>query len=312
MPKTKPFLPHHFQNGETILITPSLAETILTNLNYSHQRLIRPKHVEMLSTQMKNHEFTPGTQISFGELPDNSLHLVNGQHRLKAVISSETPIMFQILITSCKDETELNTLWRRNDRMVVPRTISDIIHSEGIASHHNLRINVAQAVYQAMLVINSKFRLTSRHADPYLMRSDEARLKMAKDWWEYAINFQTATQTAPSKVKRTIYNAGVTAVGLVTFKYQPEKAHEFWYGLSENDGLRKDDPRNTYVRYLYNTERAKGKSHVETAKAVSCAWNSFFQDKTLSQIRIPDHVLIKGTPFSELQVGEIEFEANKD
>src|SRR6185312_14730081 len=106
-----------------LTITPELAHRIIQTGKFDRQRPVRGKHVDALAAQMRNHEWTAGTQIHFGRTPDGELHLVNGQHRMHAVVKADSPIRFQILVTNVESQPALIRLYRRHDRLIASRTI---------------------------------------------------------------------------------------------------------------------------------------------------------------------------------------------
>lgn len=279
-----------------LTVTPELAHRIIQTGKFDRQRPIRAKHVDALATQMRRREWTSGTQIHFGRTPNGELHLVNGQHRMHAIIKADTAIKFQVLVTDVESDKALIHLYRRHDRLIAPRTISDALAAEGIPAAHGLRSQMANAVFKAVLVIDARF---TRRGDPYLSRSDEARLRMAEEWWAVAVSFQEMTDAAPAQpIKRYLTNAGAMSVALLTVRHQPEIADIFWRGLAENDGLAKVDPRAVLLRHIYAA--AKGRSEIGTAKAVSYAWNAAYEGRNLDEIRIRDGaVTILGTPFDK-------------
>lgn len=273
-------------NGSTVAITPDLAHRILLECSYERQRRVRPLHSQALAMQIKNKEWTPGTQIHFARMAsDGWLQLVNGYHRLDAVKDANRTVEFQVLVTECKTQADVARLYRRHDRLIAPRTISDALRAEGIPEKYGIGADLAARVFRAVLIINTGFSFTGRiaKADPYLYRSDEARLRLCEAWWPIAEQFADAVQNAPLRpIKSAISNQGPLAVALVTLRDQELKADAFWRGLANNDGLKRDDPRSAYLRFL-NLNRQS--SPFITAKAASTAWNAFFGSKKIAFIR---------------------------
>lgn len=268
-----------------VTITPDLAHRIIQTGKFERQRPVRIKHVEALAQQMRRREWTAGTQIHFGQTPDGELHLVNGQRRMHAVVKADTHIPFQILVTQVSAEADLIRLYRRHDRLAAPRSVTDALAAEGIHQKYGLRSEPARATFGAVLLIENGLKNVRTHSDPYLMRSDEARLRLCEDWWLIAGLYQEAITNAPATtIKRGLQTAGTTAVALLTLRDQEVKAEAFWRGLADDDGLARSDPRKAYLRFLSDTGR-KGGAHM-LAKGASLAWNAFFQDETLEAIRV--------------------------
>lgn len=266
-----------------LAVTPELATRILRDCHYDRQRPVRPYHVSDLAMQMKNREWTQGTQIHFGKWNEN-FYLMNGQHRLHAVVESDTTTQFQLLVTDVESEVGLRRLYRRWDRSFAKRTITDTLTAEGIQIQYQLRKGVAEGAFQAALLIETRFTEIRQHFSAYELRSDEVRLRMLEPWWPVAAAYQDAIRTAPDSyppIKRFLQTAGVMAVALITLRDHEAKADAFWRGIADNDGLRRDDPRAAYIRYLLSESI---KSSFIAAKAASVAWNAWFNDEALQRV----------------------------
>lgn len=293
--KTRP-LDEILANG-LVTVTPNLALRIIQTGRFDRQRSVREKHVDALAQQMRRGEWTAGTQVHFGRTPDGELHLVNGQHRMHAVIKADAAIEFQILITDVKTDQDLIRLYRRHDRLIATRTITDALTAEGIPEQFGIRHQIASACFRAIPLLQSQFR-GIRWADAYLIRSDEARLRMAGEWWAAAAKFQEWTDLAPGKVKTMLSAAGAMAVALAIIRYQEEKAEAFWRGVADPDGLRSGDPRKVYREYLLGQPR-RGLELV-TAKACALAWNHFYEGNSVTKIIVQNGaVIVLGTPYNK-------------
>lgn len=271
-------------NG-VVAITPELALRIILECGYERQRGVRPMHVSALAVQMRRKEWTPGTQIHFAKMTDGWLRLIDGQHRLHAVVEANTTVIFQVLVTDATNETEVARLYRRHDRLSIHRTIDDVLKAEGIPGAHEITVASARGVFNAVLVIGSGFAFSSRSArvDPYLFRSDEARLRLCEPWWPVAVQHADAISKAPHPIKKFLTAQGPLAVALVTLRDQEAKADAFWRGLANNDGLKRDDPRSAYLRYL---AIGKARAGFWSAKAASVAWNAFYDNRELDYVRL--------------------------
>lgn len=271
-----------------VTITPELARRISLECGYERQRGVRPMHASVMAAAMRKKEWTSGTQLHFARMSDGWLRLLNGQHRLTAVMEANCPVEFQILVTDCKNETEVARLYRRHDRGAAARTIEDMLRAEGLPGKYGLTGYFARGVFNAALIIAAGFAFSHRIAktDPYLYRSDEARLRLCQPWWQLAEEFSEMINKGDARVKKHLSAGPAMAVALVTLRDQPTKAEPFWRGLANNDGLKRGDPRASYLNYL-NVGRAK-LGGFAAAKGVSIAWNAFYAGRRLEFIRLTD------------------------
>lgn len=279
-----------------LTVTPELAQRILDEANYDRQRPVKAHHVTLLAEDMRRDRWTPGSQIAFAKVGER-LQLINGQHRMHAVVESRRPIEFQILVAQAETETELHALYYRFDRRQRPRSTSEVLNALGIADKHGMSKTMTQAVFEAALVISNRFTRPNYQKDPVSVRSDDARLASASAWWETGKLYEDLIREAPPAIKGKLTNGSVVAVALVTLKYQPEIAAQFWRGLADNDGLRRSDPRHTLLTDL--ASRSMHGRGMVGAQAAALAWNAFFDRRPLKLIKVYEGhaVRVQGTPF---------------
>lgn len=285
--------PLSFAEGNMV-VTPELAERIVTEANYERQRPVRQFHVDDLAQHMRRGTFTAKTQIFFGFTPDGRLHLVNGQHRLRAVMSSGVPIEFQVAIVPVATDEELAALYYRHDRLARQRSVPEVLTAVDVCGRFGINATTARMVFLAVPLLASGFQRPNYQTDP-LIRDDGARLAFAEQWWPLAANYQELVADAPGAAKKKLLNPQVTAVGLVTLRHQRSRAEDFWRGIAENDGLKKGDPRRTFLLDEHNLSG----SQPVAASVAAGAWNAFYEKRSIGFIRIYDGapVRILGTPY---------------
>lgn len=101
-------------------------------------------------------------------------------------------------------------------------------------------------------------------------------------------------------MKNKLLISSLTAYALYTYRYQPGKAHAFWYGIAGNDGLTKTDPRAVFINDLHNRTSGKSGGSRVSIQAVSSAWNAFCENRQMTHIKVYPGAPIKvwGTPFA--------------
>lgn len=276
-------------------VTPALARRILTLHNYERQRPLKHTHVSFLADEMRRGSFLAGTQIAFAKHKDR-LILVNGQHRLNAQIESAETVEYQVIIHTAETAADVHRHYYRHDRGGKARSDSEVLASVGIAERFNLSATLTRAVFHAQPLIANGFTRPN-HMENVTLRNDDLRLDGCKPWWSSAETFQGLVAPAPASVRKRLYSSQAVAVALVTLKYQPEKAAEFWSGLAKDDGLRRDDPRKALLIDLGAREWFR--KSADGSRSTSTAWNAFYQDRPLRRIHIVDGspVRIAGTPY---------------
>ena len=287
-----------FEEGR-IVVTPAIAQQILDRFNYANQRRISPPHVAKLAHEMTSGVWTPGSQIAFGVMPDQRVHLVNGQHRLAAVVQAQVSIEFQLLLIPCATLDDLHALYYRFDAVQRSRTTEVVLQSVGVADHYHIPRTLAKAAYHAGLFIALGLRNVPGGSRPAHLGTPDGALNAIEPWWPYVRKYGDiiAECDAPN-FRRKLTSSSVMAVALVTLKYQPTKAAEFWSGVALNLNMEKGDPRRT-LNIALNERSLLG---IEQATMIACsvAWNAWFSGRQLKILTVTVHSSCAplGTPFA--------------
>lgn len=278
-------------------VTPDIAQQVLDKFNYQNQRPVLRLHVARLASLMESGAWLQGTQIAFAMMPDQTVHLINGQHRLHAVIQSGVTIEAQVLLVPVRDLDECHAAYYRFDTVQRARSTATIAGSSGIAERLGIRrMYVTQAITAGVLIKLGLCDTQGQLRDPILSTPD-GQMAAIEPWWPY-VKIYSDIKTDTYAIQRKMLNAGSMAVALVTLKYQPERALEFWTGVGADDGLSNRDPRKT----LLKDWQARGavKNLNAGMSVVANAWNAFYRGHDLHHIKvIPDApVVVRGTPFN--------------
>jgi hypothetical protein len=287
-----------FEEGR-IMVTPEVAQQIIDRFNYVNQRKVSAQHVAKLASEMTAGAWTPGSQIAFGITPDQRVHLVNGQHRLAAVIHSGVPIEFQLLLVPCADDRELRALYHRFDAVQRKRGAETIVTSTGIAAHLGISKTVANGAYRAGVAIELNLRHVVGANRPPHLGTPDGQLAAIGPWWDTVQQYAAILDKCDSPLmRRRLADASIMAVALVTLKHQPVKASQFWGGVAQNDGLPKGDPRRTL--YIALSERRVHGFEGATMVLCSHAWNAWFHGRQSTVLRAISGELCRpaGTPFA--------------
>lgn len=269
----------------------ALAQRILDEANYSRQRKLYPHHVELLAESMRRGRWTAGSQIAFAVLR-GELHLVNGQHRMAAVIAAGGRYEFQVLLLTCRSEPELHSLYYRFDAEARQRSTAEILNAVDFADGNAITKRMAKTVYDASIVLHFRFERPNYQIDPVAVRSFDYRLDLAQPWAKFGAIYDRLITDAPARIKTRLMRPTIAAVALATIKHAPEQAEQFWKGIAENDGLRRGDPRHTAILDLINRDLDKAQYNAG-AVAVAAAWNAFVEERQLNHTKVYDTSTVK-------------------
>lgn len=278
-----------------LMVGPNLAEAVLAHMNFPDQRVIMKFQVDRLAAMMLEGKWQPGSQIAFVRLPDGSMLLVNGQHRMRAVVQTRMPIECQVLVIPVADIAEARVVYYRFDTVQSLRTARQVARSIGLSEHLSIPKGYVAAALQVAPILASGLRnLQGSLRDPILATPDGQIAAIAPYWGEVKRYSEFTGDT--DFIRRKLKVTGTMAVALMTLKYQPEKAATFWSGVATDDGLGRRDPRKVLLRDWATRKEVTGNIAICVAAR---AWNAWFEQREIQHIRATHlgDVSLLGTPI---------------
>lgn len=241
--------------AEVILMTPDRARALLKR-NASNRKL-RDYHVKRIARliQGKRWRFNGDTiKIDFeGNLQD-------GQHRLQAIILTETPCL--LVVVTGVERAAFATI----DTMRVPRSYGDVVHLKGAGKHQTI---IGTAL--AWLVRYDKNVLTNMQAPENKIENDEVELKFAN-----CPRIQEAIERC-QPIKTIVSPALVGFIYYVLQRAnQAELADRMVDTLYDPINARPDDPFYVLRSYLLN-QRGKRSNVLHTIAMLFKAVNFAFR-----------------------------------
>jgi hypothetical protein len=286
-----------------VAMTPERAASYLARFPFPRQRRMRKAHVAYLASTMRNGTFAPCT-IDLAECEATSeTFLVNGYHRLHAVIASGCTVPLYVIRHECPDFEAVVDLYGRLDRGA-GRSVSDVLKVHAVSEEFGLPTNWLARISSALLFANNGFNdsthTATRSGDWVLQVKDaDFRLGQLREWREEISAYYTATY-ATTGATVPLRNVGVASVGLVTLRYQPERAGAFWTAVGENDGLRKGTPERTLLDFLAAEMGARQSIASRSARGTALCWNAAYEGRPFQLVRVMDQyrpITILGTPY---------------
>lgn len=151
-----------YGNAKLMKVTPELAKFWLENCRYDLQRNMRKADVNKYIKRMKRGEWNPGRNITFA-IPTwdpNRKILLNGYHRLEAVIKSDTDQIFSITEVRVGTEDELADQYATIDRVII-RTMNDTLRVKRMDTYTGLRTQRVQRSTASIKFLVNGFVRTS-------------------------------------------------------------------------------------------------------------------------------------------------------
>ena len=282
-----------------VAFTPAHAETVLRECRYERQRdETRAKgHISTLAEYMRRGQWLEKSQLDFAQLPSGKLILVNGHHRMHAQIAAGATILWSIVIHRCADEHEVRGLYYRFDTNLRKRTSSNILSGIGFAEDTGLSKEIANALWNAAPVISDGMRFKRNGPQDTVMMTDD-RIALCREYLGEAKLMGDAIKLAPVFLRRKLRTASVFGVAIVTLKHCPDTAKPFWFGLCEDDGLKKGDPRKALLADMQLRSGGSGLLIAGMMASARC-WNAWCAGREISHVKVTGHaVALAGTPYT--------------
>lgn len=281
-----------------VLVTPTLAEEILSKHNYKGQRPINKAHVGELAEYMETGYFREYTSINFMVIGGVPI-LVNGQHTMSAVVLSKKPLWLNLQFDRAANDSEIEAAYSTFD-VQRRRTAIDVMGT--IGEELGLPKKERDVLNGAVAFVELGFRPISGK-DSAKRKAINNNFELKKDfmraWGNEARLYFDCIATGPAFNKQPMTRKDVVAVGLVTLREQPDKAIDFWKGAALDNGLINGDPRKTLINWLKSNKASGDSVNLQHRSAIAC-WNAWFEGRQLHKVmpRSDSSLTILGTQIS--------------
>ncbi len=283
--------------SEVITAGSKQAAEFLSKFHWDVQRNTSTPIVNDYAAQMKRGEFD-NSGITIGYL-DGKGYLINGKHRLEALLQSGATVEFTISHIICRDEEHLKRLFGNQDvhRM---RSYRDAYKAFWDEEQIGLRSQEINALGQGVRIIRDGFIHKEPGGSVISLRSRVVQKRAIEDWIPAAkLYFAAVRDCQTPELRPRFYNAAVTAIGLITCRYQPQLAETFWRRVAANDLLGNRSPEQALVTMMITTAtRTIGSGGY--ARRVASVWNAYCENRKIGQARalfMTSPMRLIGTPY---------------
>lgn len=281
-----------------VRLSPLEMHRILNICAYEHQRAVSERHVAVLTDLMMRGKWQPKGQIDFAVL-NGKFILINGYHRGYAQVRSGKTIEWSVVLHQCKTAAELRSLYFAFDTNIRIRGSQEILRANEFAETHGLPKTMADSLYRAVPFIASKFATNPKDKNFLVEKQIDRRLELAAEYAKPAARFAAVLEGASGPRKKKFLSGAVTAVAVITFRYQSATAWEFWSGVvnADSDGILRGDARRALANDMLS--RNASPSPLLAFAPAMIAWNAFFNERDLKIIKVLESFtpVIDGTPF---------------
>jgi hypothetical protein len=286
-----------------LLLSPHQARTILDTEVFPGQRPVREHHTAYLAQLMRLHHFVQGTTLTFATMGKQRF-LINGVHRLTALGRTREPMWFWVEERRVEDLAAIADLYAVYDKNL-PRTWADLYRVDPDLQETMLAPKHLNKLGGALGVLVSGFQRPTGYASDVLLqgllRNPRVRKALILAWVPEMRQLVTHCQ-GPGSIRTMLERASVLAVALVTWRFQPAQAEDFWGRLAADSGLVAGQPVHTLLRWLRETP-VRSVNSTLYPRYVAEAWNAAVAGRTFPRALAgdPGPLRLAGTPHTGAQ-----------
>lgn len=288
-------------NTYTQTVTPEIAQRLLA-CNFDKQRRVDNQSVQSLARAMRLGRFTTNT-IKFAVL-DSQRVMTNGQHTLLAVIESGTTVLLPVADFVVDSQEDIARLYFHEDTQR-RRNFGDSVRAIGLPEELDVSPTDIKQCASALRWVKGSFGVVRSAMDSI---SFDDLHEWVPSWISEAKLINTVISPCDASTRNMIKSQAMYSVALITARYQPGMAADFWKQVAQDDKLERYDPRKT-IRNWYIANRVANVNDYRIgahiiSRAAILAWNAWSEGRTLRYIMVRDKTgvaNIAGTPYNGKQ-----------
>lgn len=292
------------------IVTPTHAQELLNSVNHPGQKALqRPlnkNHVARLAKQMKNSRFQDVSPIHLICCEENELtYLVNGQHTLNAIIQSGVSVALTIRRDIYKTIDDVRLAYTVTDHSKGRRP-QDTYRAIGLDTKLGLTLSEIDYMSSAIKFMSSGFT--------HQGKKDASDLEVGRGIELYAEPFRLFRECSTGgdwKITGRLFNRGYLSIILLTFKFEPEKAREFWKMVIHGNysGTRFHPAfvlRDKIKEYAIGQQatisgKTKPVRPEVLSKIASMTWSAYINGREIKNFKVPDQIILKSIPLQLAQ-----------
>lgn len=276
----------------SMIMTPDQAEYHLKYDMFPGQRKVKQKQVDFLASEMTKGNFSPGSEVTFVKFEDK-LFLENGQHRLNAIVQSQTPQRIVKKVLTVEAYTDICSLYGNEDFHDI-RPPSVMLQAFQTDRQSDLSVQQEKQLVAAFNLIANKF-------SPYnaTKHSRIDTMHGVNYWSPYAKQYYSILTGQARLIGNRLRTRCPMALAIIMLKYANKEAQEFWYqvatgqitGITDVSKVNRKPTnhlRNFFLMYQQKAANIKIQGNNAGTKytvnfIVSC-WNAFIDQRDISHV----------------------------
>lgn len=293
---------------EVIRVEPWLATRLLTEgycdlQENRHKKPAARVSISMFAAMMRSGEYRATSSV-YVCLIDGQIVLVDGYHRLSAVVEADMPVDVRFSVIPCASMEDVHLAYATFNRNTRARTNAQVRNAYQIFDDNTpVSKSLQNSFYRTIPVLLAGFRNSGGKSLPPECRTDAFVFSQGPDWVPACEQYQSVLDARPSRALNAKFLApSVVGVALVTFRYAPEEATRFWHGVFNRTGLDPRDPRVVLYESLLNRQDRAVRTVRGIAAMVAKAWERYLKGEGCDILRVRDidageSLRIHGLPY---------------
>lgn len=280
-------------------IDPNIAKTWIQKFYYPYQRPLGKRQVVTLHDAMISDEFLQNTVISFAQLPNGKRYIIDGNHRLNAIIDSGTKQLFTVCVYSVNNIEEVADLYIKFDKHK-RRTQFDTVCAYNVSEEFDLPKDFLNRAFGAIGLILNGFKKE-------WIPSEKEKINGIRLYKNGVESYYSAFKGSKQLIRKSLLRTAVMSIGIYTCEYNPALAVGFWKTIAEDDGLINKTPEKQLADFLKFSRMSggqviKGVTLTYIINYSAYCWNQFFLKKNAT-LKLPNDFVftILGTPYTSQQ-----------
>lgn len=273
-------------------VTPEMAAGWLETMPYEHQRNVRQVWVDYLAEEIRRGNFREDTTIVVAYLNGRAI-LIDGQHRLKALIAANVTLPFIVSEVIAHDSDHVAWMYANTD-IGLRRTASDLYAALDLPTELGMTRTQIDAMSAAITFLTGG--LTRQDNKGVRMHRDDvlAAMRLYAPFGRRFFELVSGVREMAKPTRR----AATLSVALLTLRFSVPYAAargvlspvDFWSGVINDDGIKASDPRKFANRHLLTHQMVSGRKSgvgvvtpARSARIIAGCFNAYIAHRELVQ-----------------------------
>ncbi len=291
--------PNGTTNPSMARVSPDMATQWLETMQYEHQRSVRQEHVEYLAEEMRRGRFVQGTQIHVVQWEDQRV-IVDGQHRLWAIVESGIAQHFSILRTKVERKEDIAWIYGNTD-IGMRRTGTHLLGALELDTETGCTKTEIRHLNGAISFMATGC-LRNSHGPLAIHKDDMVRF--IRLYAPFGRAYFKALDGCGDLLTKRSSRAATLGIALLTWRFAKPVAEshgepsveDFWKGAVFDDGVQIGDPRKMVNRHLLTVLVGSGGAAVAgdvvssaySARLIASCFNAYMERRTLTKAMVRD------------------------